>query len=258
VKDSMKKSFLVFSVLLLLLPLMAASPIMAASPTKSLVIDVAGDTYVVADLNDPGDAYGFREKNYGSLDFVKTWYLWNVVEEEGEEVEKEKVVSIIYLKFDLSPIKNKTIESATLQLYARNVVLTNPRFVQVFLVSSDWSETTINFNSCPAWGTTAIASSVVYSADYWYSWDVTGDVISEGQAGEISFAVMLRDMDKGSEELVAFSSREAGANVPRLVVTYTESGVAWYWWVIGGVVLLALIAAAFLGGLRVRRSRQPS
>jgi hypothetical protein len=256
----MKKSFLVFSVLLLLLPLMAASPIMAASPTKSLVIDVSEDTYVVADLNDPSDALGLREKNYGSLDFVKTWYLWNVVEEGGQEVEKEKVISIIYLKFDLSPIENKTIESATLQLYAKNVVLTNPRFVQVFLVSSDWSESTINFNSKPTWGTTAIASSVVYSADYWYSWDVTGDVTSGRQAGDIAFAVMLRDMDKGSEELVAFSSREAGANIPRLVVTYTEPGIviSWYWWVIGPIVLVGLAALAFFGGLRVRRSRQPS
>ena len=109
-KDRMKKLLLVFLVPLVFLPLTGDSA------TKSLVIDVAEDTYVVADLNDPGDAQGFRERNYGSLDFVKAWYLWNVeveepeVEGEAVEVEMEKVVSIIYLKFDLSSIEDKAIE----------------------------------------------------------------------------------------------------------------------------------------------------
>jgi len=272
-KQRMKKLLLVFSVLLL------SSLLMGASATKSLVIDVAEDTYVVADLNDPGDAQGFRERNYGSLDFVKAWYIWNVVVEEqveeqeveveGEmvveevvveqEVEKEKVISVIYLKFDLSQLKDKSIESAMLQLYAKNVVLQAPRYVQVFLVSSDWSETTVSFNSGPGWGQTAIATATIYQADLWYGWDVTGDVIRETQPGQISLAVMLRDMDKAAEEVVAFPSREAGGNVSRLVVTYTEPGFvfSWYWWVIGGLVILVLVALAFFGGLKLRR-RQPS
>lgn len=255
-KDRMKKLLLAFSVLLLLSLLL---PLMGASATKSLVIDVAEDTYVVADLNDPGDAQGFRERNYGSLDFVKAWYIWNVVEEGEQEVEKEKVISIIYLKFDLSQLKDKSIESAMLQLYAKNVVLQAPRYVQVFLVSSDWSETTVSFNSGPTWGQTAIATATIYQADLWYGWDVTDDVIRETQPGQISLAVMLRDMDKAAEEVVAFPSRETGANVPRLVVTYTEPGIviSWYWWLIGGLIILALVALAFFGGLRLRR-RQPS
>ena len=281
-KDRMKKLLLVFSVLLLLSLLL---PLMGASATKSLVIDVAEDAYVVADLNDPGDAQGFRNKNYGSLDFVKAWYLWNVVLEEVppeeqlpeeeppeeeqqpeeeqppevKEVEMEKVVSIIYLKFDLSSIEGKTVESAMLQLYAQNVVLLTPRYVQVFLVPSDWEETALTFNSGPQWGANAIATATIYQADQWYGWDVTDDVIRETPPGQISLAVMLRDMDKATEELVAFPSREAGGNVSRLVVTYTEPGIviSWYWWVIGGVVILALVALAFFGGLRLRR-RQPS
>ena len=166
-KDRMKKLLLAFSVLLLLSLLL---PLMGASATKSLVIDVAEDTYVVADLNDPGDAQGFREKNYGSLDFVKAWYIWNVVVEEQvveQEVEKEKVISVIYLKFDLSQLKDKSIESAMLQLYAKNVVLQAPRYVQVFLVSSDWSETTVSVNSAPGWGHTALATATIYQAALW-------------------------------------------------------------------------------------------
>lgn len=264
----MKKLLLAFSVLLLFALL---SLLMGASATKSLVIEVTEDTYVVADLNDPADSYGFMEKNYGDLDFVKAWYLWNVVEEEvipeveeGEEalptmveVEYEKIVSIIYLKFDLTELEDMTVESAMLQLYAQNVVLLAPRYIQAFQVESDWAELTLNFNTRPLWGQNAIATATIYQADQWYGWDVTNSVKGEAQAGQISLVVAFRDMDKASEELVAFPSREAGENVSRLLITYTEPGFvfSWYWWVIGGVVVLALLALAFFGGLKLRRTK---
>lgn len=263
----MKKLFLVCSVLLLFVLLL---PLTGASTTKSLVIDVTEDSYVVANVNDPADSYGLREKNYGTLDFVKAWYIWNVVteepQEEGQEpqeaveVEKEKVISIAYLKFDLSAIKDKTIDSAMLQLYAQNVALLTPRYVQVFQVSSDWAETTLNFNNAPQWGDTAIATAVIYQVDQWYGWDVTGDVKTEAQSGQISLAIMLRDMEKASEELVAFPSRETGDNLSRLLITYTEPGFvfSWYWWVISVVVLLALLALAFFGGLKLKRRKPAS
>ena len=289
----MKKILLIFSVLLLFSLLVL---LMGASATKSLVIDVAEDTYVVADLNDPEDALGFMSKNYGDLDFVKAWYLWNVevqemtpteeeeeeteeevppeeeteAEEEEEEaptpltveIEKEKVVSIVYLKFDLSEIEDKTIDSAMLQLYTNNVVLVSPRYVQVFLVDSGWEETALTFNTAPQWGATATATATIYQAEQWYGWDVTQDVEAEVSSGQISFAAFLRfqDMTKASEELVGFNSRETGENAPRLLITYTEPGgtFSWYWWVIIGVVVLALIAAAFFGGLKFRRRQPPA
>ncbi len=69
---------------------------------------------------------------------------------------------------------------------------------------------------------------------------------------------MLRDMDKASEELVAFPSHEAGENAARLLITYTPAGFSfsWYWWLIGGVVILALIALAFFGGMKLRSRKK--
>jgi len=265
----MKKLLLAFSVLLLLsLSLL----LMGASTTKSLVIEVTEDTYVVADVNDPADTHGFMEENYGDLDFVKAWYLWNVVEEEvipevaeGEEaepelveVEYEKIISIIYLKFDLTELEGMTVESAMLQLYAQNVALLTPRYVWVFQVETDWDELTLNFNTAPQWGANALATTTIYQADQWYGWDVTSGVKGEASSGQIALAVVLRDMDKASEELVAFPSRETGENVSRLLITYTEPGFvfSWYWWVIGGVVVLALLALAFFVGLKLKRSKK--
>lgn len=264
----MKKLLTVCSVLLLFALL---SLLMGASATKSLVIDVTEDAYVVADLNDPEDTYGLMNENYGDLEFVKAWYLWNVVEEEvipevaeGEEavpelveVEYEKIVSFIYLKFDLAELEDMTIESAMLQLYAQNVVILAPRYVQAYQVESDWDELTLNFNTAPQWGQNALATTTIYQADQWYGWDVTSGVKAEKQSGQISLAVMLRDAEKASEELVAFPSHESGENISRLLITYTEAGFvfSWYWWVIGGVVVLALLALAFFVGLKLKRSK---
>lgn len=264
----MKKLLIACSILLLLALL---SLFMGASATKSLVIDVSEDSYVVADLNDPADSYGFTETNYGDLEFVKAWYFWNVEEEEvipeaaeGEEaepelveVEMEKIISVIYLKFDLAELEDVTIESAMLQLYAQNVVILAPRYVQVFQVESNWDELTLNFNNAPSWGQNAIATTTIYKADQWYGWDVTESVATEASSGQFSLAVMLRDMAKASEEMIAFPSREVGENTSRLIVTYTEPGFvfSWYWWIIGAAVLLALLATAFVVGMRLKRTK---
>ena len=251
----------VIQFLVVLVTLMLVSPVLRTSAgngtvTKSRIINVAEDAYVVAYLNDVNDVQDLRERNYGSLDFVKTWYLWNVGEEGGREVESEKIISAIYLKFDLGAVQDKKIESAMLQLYARDVSLVSPRIVQVFPVSSDWSESTINFTSRPAWGTSAVASTIVYRSNHWYAWDVTDQVTREKRPEQISFVVVLRDMEPGMEELVAFYSREAQAKVPRLVVTYTEAEIAipWSWWCIGGIVIAAIATVAFFAGLKCKSS----
>ena len=44
------------------------------SQVKSIIIDATEDTYIVTDLADDEDPQGFRSQNYGSLEFLKTWY----------------------------------------------------------------------------------------------------------------------------------------------------------------------------------------
>jgi hypothetical protein len=265
----MKKLFIAGSVVLLLALLVL---LMGASATKSLVIDVSEDAYIVADLNDPGDSLGLRNENYGDLDFIKVWYLWNVVEEEvipevpeGEEAvpetvetEHEKIWCVSYIKFDLTELKDIEIESAMLQLYSHTMALAAPRYVQVFQVDSDWDELTPTFNTAPGWGSNALATTTLYQADRWYGWDVTSGVKAEKSSGQISMAVMFRDIEKASEELIGFPSHESGENAARLLITYTPTGssFSWYWWVIIGVVVLGLLVAAFFGGMRLRSPKK--
>lgn len=289
----MKKLLIVCSVLLVLALLI---PLMGAATTKSLVIEVSEDAYIMADLLDAEDSYGYRDTNYGSEDVVATWYLWSFEEQEapveeeeaaeeegaegeetegeGEETEGEeeeteaetetvmvetgKAVSIIYLKFDLAQLEDKDIESAMLQLYPTSLSILEPRYVQAYLVSSEWEEATLTYNTAPAWGNTAIATTTIYQAEQWYGWDITGSTVDAGEEGQISLAILLRDMTENSQEAAVFPSRESGENAARLLVTYTESGFAWYWWVIGGVALLALLAAAFFVGMKLMQRRQPA
>lgn len=271
----MKKLVIICSVMLLFALLLL---LMGASATKSLVIDVSEDSYVVADFNDPDDTLGLLNQNYGDLAFVKVWYLWNVVQEEvipevpeGEEVENgeepepeiveteyERIICVSYLKFDLAELEDIDVESAMLQLYTLNVVLVTPRYVQAYQVASDWDELTLTFNTAPSWGANALATATIYQADQWYGWDITDAVRAEKAEGQISLAVMLRDMEKASEELVGFPSHESGENAARLIITYTEPGFtfSWYWWVIGIVVILALLAAAFFFGAKLRSPKK--
>jgi len=274
----MKKLLIACSMLLLLALL---SLLMGASATKSLVIDVSEDAFVVADLNDPEDTLGLANENYGDLDFVKVWYLWNVVQEEvppevengeeaqngenGEEAEPElveteyeKIWCVSYLKFDLSELEDIDIDSAMLQLYGLNVEILVPRYVQAFQVDSDWDELSITFGNAPAWGQNALSTAIVYLADQWYGWDVTEGVKAQKAEGQISMAIMLRDMEKASEEVIAFPSHESGENAARLIITYTPTGFSfsWYWWVIIGVVVIALLVAAFFGGMKLRSPKK--
>ena len=271
----MKKLLTIFSIVLLFALL---ALLMGASATKSLVIDVTEDSYIVADLNDPDDTLGLLDENYGELDFVKIWYLWNVVQEEvipevpeGEEVENgaepepeivetefEKIWCVSYLKFDLAELQDIDIESAMLQLYSHELAILTPRYIQVFQVDSEWDELTLTFGNAPGWGQSALATAIIYQVDQWYGWDLTSGVKAEKNEGQISLAVMFRDIEKATEELVGFPSRESGENAARLIITYTEPGLtfAWYWWLIGGVVILALIAAAFFFGMRQRSPKK--
>ena len=45
---------------------------MGQTPVISLIIEASGDSYVVTDISDDADPQGFRETNYGSLEFLKT------------------------------------------------------------------------------------------------------------------------------------------------------------------------------------------
>ncbi len=116
----------------------------------------------------------------------------------------------------------------------------------------------MTYNTKPNWGTVPVATTAIYGAGVWYSWDVTtaAQSIVKAQDLNLSFAIGLHNMDDKMAEEVLFASRDAASNGPQLVVTYTTkpASVPWYGWAIGG----GLVVVAFLVGmfLTMRRSKR--
>ena len=123
----------------------------AGSTVKSVVLETTGDTYVVTDNSNEQDPEGLRDRNFGALGFSRAWYRWKVLEEE-------QLVSISLFQSDLTPIQDKDIVSAHLQLFALRANLDQPvRLVDTHLVTAPWSELEMTYNTRPPWTRNPIA-----------------------------------------------------------------------------------------------------
>lgn len=209
----------------------------ATPPVKSVILEAVEDAYVVTDAAATEDPEGLRDQNFGSLDFVRTWYASKVREEE-------QIIAVSLVKFDLTPIMDKEVQSATLQLFALRADLSEPaRLVDVHMVDGHWTEQEVTYNLRPPWAVNPVATSVIYGDGVWYSWDVSGSVERKRKEGGLSYALGLRVVEEEKEESVAFVTKEAGRNAPRLIVTYSGSSAIFpvYVW-IGAIVAAAVVA----------------
>ena len=182
--------------------------------TKCLNIDAVEDTYVVTDLASAEDPQGFRKQNYGSLEFLKTWYAWGMLQDE-------RLLSVDLIKFDLRKLQGLDIESISLQMFARQTDLTEAaRLVDVHLVNGQWSESQVTYETRPSWDNVPVATAAIYGAGGWYTWNTTGSATAAVRRGEISYAVALRSATQDNEEQVLFVSKEALDEGPRMLVTF--------------------------------------
>ena len=215
---------------------------------QSTILQSNGTTYVVTDASSGGDSGTLEGKNFSTQDFINVWYQWDVQATEND-------ISVGLVQFDISSLKNKDIKSATLQMFVTSDTLSEPaRLVDISLVTDKFDPKTVNFNNKPNWSATGIASSVVYGAGVWSSWDVTASVISGAKSGTVAYAAGLDTMSDKTQEQVMFASNNVAASAPRLLVTYasTSSGFPiWFW--IALIVVIALIAF-FAGWMITRRA----
>lgn len=124
-----------------------------------------------------------------------------------------------YLLFNAGAVTN--ISAATLRVYGIVDLTTVPSVpVGVFPVANTtWMENTLTWNNKPTSGTTAIATATVTNTAYSYiTWDVTGYVQSELQAGRTNISLALKSLT-GHDPRIFWNSSEAGSNPPQLVIT---------------------------------------
>ena len=253
------RKLLIVAAAVALVASMGANPVL-----RSIVLEVAQDSYVVADLVAPKETVNadgtielvpnpVMDQNFGEVAFIRVWY-------DATNPEERRLLSVVLLKFDLEPLKNLDVESVSLQAYSIRANLIQPtRLVDVALVVDDWSESQVTYNSRPGWNATPIATNAVFGANRWYSWDVTAAVKAATRSESlpsVSFIMGLRSSQLEQEEQVVFAAKETGQNIPRLVVTYSyELVIAWWIWAIG-IGVAALLA--FIIGVWVSRRKRPA
>jgi acid phosphatase type 7 len=124
------------------------------------------------------------------------------------------------VRFDLSTLAGKTIDSATLKLY----VTAGSNNVVPNRITASWNETQVTWNrrtSTVNWtkagGDYNSAGAGVNTVSGWTSWDLTTDV--RAFVSGTTFYGWIMTSNGAGNPSVTFSSRE-GSNPPQLIVTY--------------------------------------
>lgn len=122
------------------------------------------------------------------------------------------------LRFDTSAIAGD-VSNVKLRLFGRlqDNSATNV-LTEVFGTTASWQEGTVNWNNRPAAGTKAGSLTVADGVGRWYDVDITAYVQAERAAGRAVINLLLTNPKEASPYTV-FSSREAAANQPQLLVT---------------------------------------
>jgi acid phosphatase type 7 len=118
-------------------------------------------------------------------------------------------VVLSYFKFSVSGLSGAPSQ-AILRLWANSIQSTG---VDVHHVAdSTWGETTITYNTMPAYDTAITGSSgPIKTSGTWYSINVTSLISGNG-----TFSMTFTTTNSTN---VSFASRETGANAPQLVIT---------------------------------------
>lgn len=231
-----------------LLLVSSALSVAATAPDDSIELVATDNSYVVADVSNQDDPQGLRDKNFSGLDFLKIWYA-------NQVQATEQIVSVGLVKFDLSGLKDREVRSASLQLFAQRADLLQPvRLVDVSLAEGQWAQGAVTFNTLPQITNPPLASTAIYGANIWYTWDVTSAVVRKQADGSVSYALGLRTLEQKGEEQVIFSSTGAGRNPPRMLLTMAPASPAVSLYALPIAIIVAALLA-FGGGLLIGRRR---
>jgi hypothetical protein len=175
----------------------------ATSPSVSLTATASTTTVT---LNPTADAY-VRGGTYAAANFGTTADLYVKTAPETDGLYTRKA----YLKYSVAGMTG--VQNAVVRLYAGTAAAFS---VKVNETTDAWTETAINWNNAPVAGT-LIATTAITAAGVYYEWNVTSYVQSQA-AGDGIVSLVFSDAATTNAQII-FSSKEATANKPQLVVT---------------------------------------
>ena len=126
------------------------------------------------------------------------------------------------LRFDLGLPAGVVIDTAQLSVKLSVSGGADSVVLRAYQVTSDWLEARVTWNNKPTWGS-LYAQTTVGAGISWYAWDVTE--IARAWLQGSNYGLLLEPTTPTDAPWSrAFSSREAGAEPPQLVVTYHLPG----------------------------------
>lgn len=121
-----------------------------------------------------------------------------------------------YLKFDLTSLAGRTIDSATLRVRTANDSFAgSPNTVRFVVVdNTTWGERSLTFNNRPPFSTSVLGSSTMPASNTLYETVLNAAFVQAKAGGLFSIGV-----DSNGVDSMAFVSRE-GTPKPELIITY--------------------------------------
>ncbi len=168
-------------------PTPTKTPTPAPTPTPvSVVLYPSADSYVTNESGKTGS-------NFGSSSTLQV---------DGSPVQ------LTYMKFDLTSLATKTVNSAQLMIRVTNGTGGTENIKQTI---TGWTETGITYSNRPALST-LVTSFVGGSGNTWKSIDIT-NYVKANKGNIVSFGI-----DSGSADGLWFNSKEASTNRPYITV----------------------------------------
>ena len=124
-----------------------------------------------------------------------------------------------YLRFDLSSVSG-SVNSATLRVYGKidGTTVSSVPIGLYAVANTTWSESALTWNNKPATGAGLDTTTVTNTAYAYFTWDVTSYVQSELAASRSKVSFAMKSL-VAHDPRVFWNSKEAGSNLPQLVVT---------------------------------------
>jgi hypothetical protein len=119
-----------------------------------------------------------------------------------------------YVRFTVAGLTG-VVQQATLRLFATDGTNNGPA---ANLAGNTWSETEITWNTKPPLISTGVDDKGKIAANTWVEFNVTSLVTGDG--------TYTFTFPPASADGVTFSSREAGASGPQLVIAYDPNGIS--------------------------------
>lgn len=159
--------------------------------------------------------------------YQQAGYSWNMaVRNAYGETGKNFYEIDSLINFDVFSIPSTaTILSASIHLYYYNWSGTNPagRTLNIYFITSDWTEEYVNWNTQPSYRITPTGSSTVPTSEgHWMTWDVTNDVqyLIQERASYGWKIADENDYKQPNIPMTNFRTKEYEKYTPFLEVTY--------------------------------------